>query len=103
MTVAAAAQVLDSNVRRGSPVFERGHFLVLAMAGSQRDRDVLWQLLTQVTSSCPSNAAALCGACLTTHIRFKHLNLGLPVCHLDPSRFGAHRRGERSASQMLST
>ena len=40
-------QVLESNVRRGSPVFERGHFLVLAMAGSQRDRDVLWQLLTQ--------------------------------------------------------
>ena len=46
-------QVLDSNVRRGSPVFERGHFLVLAMAGSQRDRDVLWQLLTQVTR-CPT-------------------------------------------------
>ena len=37
-------------MRQGSPVIERGHFLVLAMAGSQRDRDVLWQLLTQVAS-----------------------------------------------------
>jgi hypothetical protein len=48
LTQGLALQVLDSNVRRGSAVFERGHFLVLAMAGSQRDRDVLWQLLTQV-------------------------------------------------------
>jgi hypothetical protein len=48
LTHGSALQVLDSNVRRGSAVFERGHFLVLAMAGSQRDRDVLWQLLTQV-------------------------------------------------------
>ncbi len=50
LTQGSALQVLDSNVRRGSAVFERGHFLVLAMAGSQRDRDVLWQLLTQVPS-----------------------------------------------------
>ena len=53
LTKGSALQVLDSNVRRGSAVFERGHFLVLAMAGSQRDRDVLWQLLTQVNLFSP--------------------------------------------------
>lgn len=46
-------------MRRGSPVFEHGHFLVLAMAGSQRDRDVLWQLLTQVIP-CLTNTITLC-------------------------------------------
>ncbi len=41
-------EVLDSNVRRGSVVYETGHLLVLAWADNRRDEETVWKILTQV-------------------------------------------------------
>lgn len=47
-------EILTENVSRGSEVYEKGHVLVLAWAVTQRDREVIWKILSQVpaTSSC---------------------------------------------------
>ena len=41
-------QILTENVSRGSQVYEEGHILVLAWAVTQRDREVIWKILSQV-------------------------------------------------------
>lgn len=41
-------QILTENVSRGSVVYEKGHILVLAWANTQRDREVIWKILSQV-------------------------------------------------------
>ncbi len=41
-------EVFEENVRRGSPVYEEGHVLVLAWCCGQRDFEVLTKLLYQV-------------------------------------------------------
>ena len=43
-------QILTENVSRGSQVYEEGHILVLAWAVTQRDREVIWKILSQVCS-----------------------------------------------------
>ena len=43
-------QILTENVSRGSQVYEKGHILVLAWAETQRDREVIWKILSQVGS-----------------------------------------------------
>ncbi len=40
-------QILTENVSRGSQVYEEGHVLVLAWAETQRDREVIWKILSQ--------------------------------------------------------
>ena len=40
-------QILTENVSRGSQVYEEGHILVLAWADTQRDREVIWKILSQ--------------------------------------------------------
>lgn len=42
-------QILTENVSRGSQVYEEGHFLVLAWAETQRDREVIWKILSQAS------------------------------------------------------
>lgn len=46
-------QILTENVSRGSQVYEEGHILVLAWAETQRDREVIWKILSQVRPHCP--------------------------------------------------
>lgn len=41
-------QILEQNVSRGSDVYETNHILVLAWADTQRDREVVWKILSQV-------------------------------------------------------
>ncbi len=41
-------EILTQNVSRGSQVYEKGHILVLAWAWTQRDREVIWKILSQV-------------------------------------------------------
>ena len=41
-------EILTENVSRGSEVYEEGHVLVLAWAVTQRDREVIWKILSQV-------------------------------------------------------
>ncbi|CAK0782676.1 hypothetical protein CVIRNUC_005871 [Coccomyxa viridis] len=41
-------QILTENVSRGSQVYEEGHILVLAWAETQRDREVIWKILSQL-------------------------------------------------------
>ncbi|CAL8470852.1 g10394 [Coccomyxa elongata] len=41
-------QILTENVSRGSVVYEKGHILVLAWANTQRDREVIWKILSQL-------------------------------------------------------
>ena len=43
---------------RGSEVYEEGHVLVLAWAITQRDREVIWKILSQVLPS--SHLATSC-------------------------------------------
>ena len=43
-------QILTANVSRGSQVYEKGHILVLAWAWTQRDREVIWKILSQASS-----------------------------------------------------
>ena len=43
-------QVLDANVRQGGKVYETGHTLVLSLADSQRDQEVIWKILSQASS-----------------------------------------------------
>lgn len=43
-------QVLDANVRQGGPVYETGHILVLSLADNQRDQEVIWKILSQVST-----------------------------------------------------
>lgn len=42
-------QVLDTNVRQGGRVFEDGHLLVLSLAENQRDQEVIFKILSQVS------------------------------------------------------
>ena len=42
-------QILTENVSRGSQVYEKGHILVLAWAWTQRDREVIWKILSQAS------------------------------------------------------
>ena len=44
-------EVLEDNVKRGSMVYETGHFLILSLADNQRDQEVIWKILSQVGSS----------------------------------------------------
>ena len=41
-------EVLESNVRQGTKVFERGHILVLAQCIGGKDMETLWRMLNQV-------------------------------------------------------
>ena len=41
-------EVLQRRVSIGSPVYERGHIVILGWLENQRDEEVLWKLLTQV-------------------------------------------------------
>ena len=41
-------EVLERRVSIGSPVYERGHIVVLGWLENQRDEEVLWKLLSQV-------------------------------------------------------
>ena len=43
-------EILTENVSRGSEVYEKGHVLVLAWAITQRDREVIWKILSQVAA-----------------------------------------------------
>ena len=36
----------------GSPVFEKGHVVILGWLENQRDEEVLWKLLSQVRHVC---------------------------------------------------
>ncbi len=42
---------------RGSQVYEIGHILVLAWADTQRDREVIWKILSQVLNVSSSTTA----------------------------------------------
>ena len=42
-------QVLEANVKQGGGVYESGHILVLSLADNQRDQEVIWKILSQVT------------------------------------------------------
>ena len=42
-------QILNENVSRGSQVYEKGHILILAWAWTQRDREVIWKILSQAS------------------------------------------------------
>ena len=44
-------EILTENVSRGSEVYEKGHMLVLAWAVTQRDREVIWKILSQVLAT----------------------------------------------------
>ena len=44
-------EILTQNVSRGSQVYEKGHILVLAWAWTQRDREVIWKILSQASTS----------------------------------------------------
>lgn len=41
-------QVIESNVKRGSSVYEQDHILVLAWADNRKDLEVVWKVLSQV-------------------------------------------------------
>jgi hypothetical protein len=41
-------EVLDSNVRQGTQVFEEGHILVVAECKAGKDMETLWRVLSQV-------------------------------------------------------
>lgn len=43
-------EILDSNVRTGTRVFERGHILVLAHCVAGKDMEALWRVLNQARS-----------------------------------------------------
>lgn len=59
-------QVLDTNVRQGGMVYEDGHILVLSLAENQRDQEVIFKILSQVSrrSSQRSKQLATHGHCL---------------------------------------
>jgi len=40
-------EVIDSNVKTGSSVYEAGHMLVLAWADNRKDLEVVWKILSQ--------------------------------------------------------
>eukprot|EP00798_Chlamydomonas_sp_ICE-L_P003834 gene3834-13902_t len=44
-------EVIDSNVKRGSTVYENGHTLVLGWCNSQRDVELIWKLLEQLCNA----------------------------------------------------
>ena len=54
-------QILTENVSRGSQVYEKGHILVLAWAWTQRDREVIWKILSQASPH-PQDQQAACRA-----------------------------------------
>ena len=43
-------EVLESNVRQGTRVFERGHVLVLAQCIAGKDMETLWRIINQARS-----------------------------------------------------
>lgn len=45
-------EVLESNVRQGTKVFERDHVLVLAQCVGGKDMETLWRMLNQVRLAC---------------------------------------------------
>lgn len=51
-------EILTQNVSRGSQVYEKGHILVLAWACTQRDREVIWKILSQASPQSPSRQHA---------------------------------------------
>lgn len=55
-------QILTDNVSRGSQVYEKGHILVLAWATTQRDREVIWKILSQARFSSRRQPSALRGS-----------------------------------------
>ncbi len=53
-------EILTQNVSRGSQVYEKGHILVLAWAWTQRDREVIWKILSQARPSLSETQQADC-------------------------------------------
>ncbi|GFH27866.1 uncharacterized protein HaLaN_26251 [Haematococcus lacustris] len=51
-------EVIEENVRRGTRVFEAGHVLVLGWATSQRDLEVVWKTLEQLTHAYRNDGGA---------------------------------------------
>ena len=58
-------EILTQNVSRGSQVYETGHILVLAWAWTQRDREVIWKILSQASPRSEIQQAACTAAPLT--------------------------------------
>ena len=52
-------QVLDTNVRQGGKVYETGHTLILSLADSQRDQEVIWKIISQASYVILSQRLAL--------------------------------------------
>jgi len=50
-------ELLETNVNRGSAVYEVGHILVLGYCRSQRDLEAVWKLLQQL---CLVSATSMC-------------------------------------------
>ena len=48
LLVQLVLEVLESNVKRGSKVYETGHVLVLGWVDNRRDEEVMWKILSQV-------------------------------------------------------
>jgi len=55
-------QILNDNVSRGSQVYEKGHILVLAWATTQRDREVIWKILSQAKLNSRRQPSAVCSS-----------------------------------------
>lgn len=44
-------QILDTNVRQGSTVYEKDHLLVLGWLANRKDEEVVWKVLSQVCTA----------------------------------------------------
>ncbi|KAK9810370.1 hypothetical protein WJX72_009592 [[Myrmecia] bisecta] len=79
-------EVVESNVKRGSRVYEKDHVLVLGWCNNQQDLEVVWKVLAQVCLAYKNDG----GRCIVVLTKRDKLQMEATFRRIipDPQRFG---------------
>ena len=76
-------EVLEDRVKKGSSVYEKGHFLVLGWVNNRRDEEVMFKILSQVWRPLVPATARCRPSCPAGPPSSGSLAHLLPAAHLD--------------------